>query len=129
VHPKVTVLVVDDDVANLRTFQRVFRRTFRVLMAVSSEEAVELLRTESPDVAFVDYSMPVTNGLALLRVLREQCPTMVSYLLTGYADLPEINQMKNSGLFRAVLSKPWDRECIERAATGALTSEAPCRLI
>lgn len=72
VDPKVTVLVVDDEVANLRTFQRVFRHSFQVLLASSAEEAIRVVETQRPEVVFVDYSTPTTNGVVLLEILRRR---------------------------------------------------------
>jgi len=117
-----TVLVVDDDMANLRTFQRVFRRAFRILLATSAEEALEAVQGTHVDIAFIDYTMPRINGLTLLEMLHERDPSLVCYLLTGYSDLPEITAKRGTGLFRGVLSKPWDRPKIEQAVAACFVA-------
>ena len=115
-----TVLVVDDDGANLRTFKRVFRRDFLVLTAASGEDAIETLRNAHVDVAFVDYSMPRMDGLSLLKLLHNLHPQLVCYLLTGYGDLPEIAEHRDMGLFAGVLSKPWERPAIQEAVASTV---------
>ena len=115
-----TVLVLDDDVDNLRTFQRVFRKKFRILAALSAEEALALLDTSEPEVAFVDYTMPKVNGVEFLTMLRERRPEVARYLLTGYGDLDDITRFRNTDLFAGVLNKPWDRADIEGAVAAAV---------
>lgn len=116
-----TILVVDDDLANLRTFQRVFRKRHHLLLAGSGEEALQLLGTRSSvQLAFVDYTMPQMNGQELLGLLRERHPRVVRFLLTGFVDLPAIGEMRASGLVFDVLPKPWSRDLIETAVSGAI---------
>jgi CheY-like chemotaxis protein len=112
--------VVDDDVANLRVFQRVFRRTYTILMAESGAEALALLEKTTADVAFVDYSMPRMNGVALLEALALRCPGVARYLLTGYGELAEMSLLRSRGLCRAVLAKPWERAEIEAAVAASM---------
>jgi two-component system response regulator (stage 0 sporulation protein F) len=109
------VLVVDDDPANLRVFQRVFRQAYTILMAESGADALALLEHTPADVAFVDYSMPRMNGVALLEELSRKRPGVARYLLTGYGELAEMSSLRNRGLCRGVLGKPWERADIEAA--------------
>lgn len=118
------ILIVDDDPANLRVFERVFGRAGRkytVLGARSGMEAIELATQREVDVAFVDLAMPGMDGRATLAELRRHRPVLPCYLLTGYGDLPETAELVHQGLCRGILAKPWDRDAIEaaiREATG-----------
>jgi CheY-like chemotaxis protein len=116
---RLTILVVDDDHANLRTFQRVFRRQLRVLVASSGEEALESLGTANVDLALVDYAMPQMDGGALLEIVRQRHPSVVRVLLTGSADLDAVREMQRNGLAFAVLRKPWSRAMIDEAILAA----------
>src|SRR5436190_14740855 len=66
-------LIVDDDpeVALLLT-PRLQTRDFTVELASSGEEALERLRTNPPDVMFLDVRMPGMDGLEVLASVREQ---------------------------------------------------------
>jgi CheY-like chemotaxis protein len=110
-----TVLVVDDDLANLRVFQRVFRKQYEILGVTSGPEAFALLSSRSADVAFVDYRMPDMDGIEVLTELRRANPTLVRYLLTGNCRIDGTDHPCALGLCDAVLSKPWDRADIESA--------------
>lgn len=114
-----TVLVVDDDPTNLRTFQRVFRKKLRVVVVSSGDEALQLLGSMKVDLAFVDYTMPRMNGGELLMILRERHPAVVRFLLTGSADLVAITELQGSDLAFGVLPKPWNTPMIEAAVLAA----------
>lgn len=118
---KVTVLVVDDELANLKVFERVFRKDFTVMTAASGTDALAAVARQAPDVAFVDLRMPGMDGVAVLSALRQSCPSTSCYLLTGFGDLTETAALVDDGLCIAVLPKPWDRSTI-RAAVAAVTS-------
>ena len=67
-----TVMVVDDN-ADLRDMLRymVERLGFRVVEAENGQEAVDIARHKCPDMILMDLSMPVMDGLAATRLLRE----------------------------------------------------------
>ncbi len=118
---KPKVLLVDDDEASLRGFQRAFQQEYEIGVASSGEEALKLLaRDSSWDLALVDYSMDGMSGLELLHRMQGQYPGVARFVLTGHADLPEVAAASSSGLAVAVLMKPWEREHIAQAVKRAL---------
>ncbi|MFC1990999.1 response regulator transcription factor [Chloroflexota bacterium] len=69
---KASVLVVDDDVRMLRMMQRILElEGYRVLRAASSETAFDLLDENTPDLVLLDIMMPVTDGYAVCKRIRE----------------------------------------------------------
>ncbi|PYQ16670.1 MAG: two-component hybrid sensor and regulator [Acidobacteria bacterium] len=85
-----TVLVVDDhqDARELMTAV-LQQRGARVVGAASTDEALELLRTEKPDVLLSDVEMPGEDGYALIRTIRALAPEeggrVPAAALTAYA--------------------------------------------
>ncbi len=119
---KATVLVVDDEPANLKVFERVFRKDFTVITATSGSDALAAVQRQIPDVAFVDLRMPGMDGVEVLSALRLCCPAISCYLLTGFGDVSETTALVNDGLCIGVLPKPWDRSAIRAAVAAALSS-------
>ncbi len=70
-----TVLVVDDNATNRRIFRLQCEHWgMKVREADSGLRALELLRVEVPDVAILDFQMPLMDGLQLCREIRHGIP-------------------------------------------------------
>jgi DNA-binding NarL/FixJ family response regulator len=80
-------VVVADDAENLRALLvRALERSGHVEVvatAVNGREALEAVRSARPDVLLLDLSMPVLDGMAVLRQLDGAVPVVV---LTGYGE-------------------------------------------
>jgi DNA-binding response OmpR family regulator len=71
--PGSTILIVDDDEGVTDTFARMLRlEGFRVHTAMSGETGLCQARQVRPDAIIVDLRMPLVDGLAFLRRLRDQ---------------------------------------------------------
>lgn len=81
-HASHTVLVVDDTPVNLRLLCSILHgANFRVLTAGGSEEALQLIETQTPDIILLDAMMPGMDGFALCRKLKQD---------DKYSDIPLI---------------------------------------
>ena len=66
-----TIMIVDDDDQILTLVEILLRRQgYHVLKAQSPYIALELLDSDSPDLALLDYMMPGMNGLELCAQIR-----------------------------------------------------------
>jgi DNA-binding NtrC family response regulator len=82
------LLVVDDDTANRRLMELVFRAEgFQVVEAESGERALTLATAAPPDAVLLDLRLPGMSGLETLAALREAVPAAPVILLTSYGDL------------------------------------------
>ena len=62
------VLVVDDEPFICRSLSFVLRKdAYEVFEARNGEEALEMIRTERPDLVFLDVMMPKINGFDVTR--------------------------------------------------------------
>jgi len=77
-NPSLSLLVVDDDPSIRRVWKELVgpREGVDLSDAASAEQALELLRTRSFDVAFLDLRMPGLGGLELLEQLKKERPTL-----------------------------------------------------
>lgn len=67
-----TVLIVDDDVDNLKILIDMLEETpYTVIAAKSGEDALDVLEHTRPDLAILDLMMPGMTGLELCRRIRE----------------------------------------------------------
>ena len=65
------VLIIEDNEANRMLASAVLERDgFRVEMACSSREALEMLAAHAPDLILMDVQLPGIDGLTLTRTLK-----------------------------------------------------------
>jgi diguanylate cyclase (GGDEF)-like protein len=69
------VLVVDDELTNLRLMGDLLSPCYEVLIARSVEEAKEVLRKQTPDILLLDVMMPEVDGFSFCRELKENDDT------------------------------------------------------
>ena len=68
-----TVMVVEDFEDNRFMMRRLLEMSgYRVVEAINGQEAVETARRELPDLILMDLSLPLLDGLAATRRIREQ---------------------------------------------------------
>jgi response regulator RpfG family c-di-GMP phosphodiesterase len=70
---KITILLVDDDKGILFTLQKLVEKNFpnlQVITAGNGQIALEILANEHPAIIISDYSMPIMNGMELLKSVR-----------------------------------------------------------
>src|SRR5512139_4184706 len=112
-----TVLLVDDDAAVLYALDALVRaRGHEPLLARSAAEALPL--AETADAVVTDFSMPETDGLELLRQLRERDASLPVILLTAHGSERLAVRAMKAGAYEYV-PKPFDTEelalALERA--------------
>ena len=118
------VLVVDDEVQNLQTFQRVWRREYEIAIADSGAAGLALLAGQEFDVVLTDFGMPEMDGAEFVEVAR-RTQAVAIVMVTGYIDKPEVRRLEDDGALFGVVGKPWDRstilDVIERAGAHTRT--------
>lgn len=78
------ILVVDDDRAVRESLVRALGlEGYEVASANDGASALDLLRTDSPDVLVLDVMMPVVDGLTVCRVLRSEKNRVPVLMLTA----------------------------------------------
>jgi DNA-binding NtrC family response regulator len=114
------IMIVDDEPANLRLLERLFRQDYKVITAGSGEEALGLLEQHDTALLITDQRMPNMSGLELLKRTAELRPHMVRMILTGYTDVGTLVEALNSGLVYQYLTKPWNNEELRLTVARAL---------
>src|SRR5919112_5756784 len=114
------IMIVDDEPANLRLLERLFRRDHKVITAESGAEALRLLAQHDTALLITDQRMPNMSGLELLKQTAEMRPHMVRMILTGYTDFGTLVEAINSGLVYRYLAKPWSNDDLRLTVNLAL---------
>jgi serine phosphatase RsbU (regulator of sigma subunit) len=104
-----TILVVDDEIANLQKLRRTFINRYPLLSASSAGEALEMVRKDdSIAVIVADQRMPGMTGIEFLRSTLDILPNAVRIILTGFTDIEVLMEAINSCKIFRYIVKPWD---------------------
>lgn len=117
--PVPCVLYVDDEPGNLQAFMASFRKNFKVLLATTAQEAMDLLSSNDVHVVMADQRMPGTLGTELLRLVKERYPKVKRMLVTAYGDIHAVIEAINQGGVMGYISKPWQAEAVVGAVQKA----------
>lgn len=116
------ILYVDDEEKSLRSFERAFADTFRILTASSAAEGHRLLEAHREEIGLLmtDQRMPGEKGVWLLEQARRMEPRIIRVLVTAYSDYKEAIDAINLGAIYKYISKPWDLPKLEQTLKHAL---------
>src|ERR1700742_1700278 len=115
-----TLLVVDDEQANLDSLDRIFEREgLKVLRAASGQEAIEKLRGNPVDVVLTDLMMPGMSGQELLRAVQAVAPEAEVVLMTAYGTVEAAVAAMKDGAYD-FLTKPLKRHSVLKSVQQAL---------
>lgn len=114
------ILVVDDEPANVRALERLFRDHYDVFTAGSGGDALFMIEHHDMALLIADQRMPGMSGIELMRRTAQLRPHMVRILLTGYTDVESLIQAINSGQVYKYITKPWNNEDLLLTVTRAL---------
>jgi len=90
---KPSVLVVDDHIANRYAFEIVLEKDFRVILAASGKQALELCQREDFAVIVLDVRMPEMDGFETAEALRKCDRTKVTPIVFTSAYEQTMTQM------------------------------------
>jgi DNA-binding response OmpR family regulator len=104
---KYKILLVDDEPAILKVFGMKLRVSgYEVLTALNGQEALQLIKSKTPDILLLDLIMPVMDGFELLHEVRtfSKLPVIV------ISAKPESYQRAMSLGANDFLAKPFNAE-------------------
>jgi putative two-component system response regulator len=107
---KYKLLIVDDELPNLRLIERLFAAEYECLSASSGPEAIRLLEQHDVAIIITDQRMSEMTGIDLLKRTAQLRPHMVRILLTGYTDVEALVEAINCGLVYMYFTKPWNND-------------------
>ena len=114
-----TVLIVDDEQSLARSAKAFLAdHGYEAEVAVTGEQALDLLATLQPDVVFADVRLPGMSGLDLLRRIRAFDPVIPVIMLTAYGSIEGAVEAVELGAFDYV-KKPVDLEELKLLADRA----------
>src|SRR5689334_6533800 len=117
--PKATILVVDDEaLIRWSLAERLHAEGYEVLEAETGQAALEKL-PEGVDLVLLDYRLPDTDGVSVLRKIKEFDQDVLVILLTAYASVDTAVEAMKLGAYHFA-NKPFDLDAIAAMVEQAL---------
>lgn len=109
------ILIAEDNATNRELFRELLEaRGYAVVEACDGSQALQMIEQTQPDLLLLDIGMPVLDGFAVVRAIRQN-PRLASLpvlAVTAYAMQGDRERVLNSG-FDGYLSKPIDSSLLD----------------
>jgi DNA-binding NarL/FixJ family response regulator len=112
---RLRILLADDHTVMRQGLRKVLEESSEwhvVAEAGDGREAVRLAEECKPDVAIVDVTMPLLNGIETTRQILKRSPSTRVLVLTMHADQPYVNQILRAGATGYLLKDSADIDLI-----------------
>ncbi len=121
-----TILIVDDEEQLRTSFKKLLKEEgYEAVAAATGEEAITVIKKNSPDLVMMDVRMPGMNGLDAFKIIHKIKPRLPVIIMTAYSTTDTAIEAINLGAFDYVL-KPFDIPNILSLIENALKS---CRFM
>ncbi len=118
--PKIQILAVDDDVVACQLLQEVLEKEgYRVSIATSGREAIQLGQDIPFDLAIIDIRMPDIGGIEVLKALKRTNAQLPVLIVTAYSSMDTAIEAIRQGAYD-YLSKPCKLEELKLTVRRAL---------
>ncbi len=105
---KKKVLIVDDQNGIRILLMEVFNSEgYATFQAANGKLALDIVRSESPDLVLLDMKIPGMDGLEILKHLKEINPAIKVIMMTAYGELDMIKEATKLGALMH-FTKPFD---------------------
>jgi two-component system response regulator HydG len=121
--PSGTLLIVEDDRANLESVTKIFEREgFRVSTALDGAAALDVLRKQEVHVVLTDLMMPGMSGVELLKNAKSVAPEVEVILMTAYGTVETAVEAMKEGAYDFV-TKPLKRALLLKVVRRAMEKQ------
>ncbi|MBI3846901.1 MAG: sigma-54-dependent Fis family transcriptional regulator [Planctomycetes bacterium] len=104
------VLIVDDDqLIRWSLSQRLGKEGFQTFEAPDGAAAEALLAEQSFDLILLDYKLPDTDGIAMLKKLEQSRPDALVILMTAFSSIEKVVEAMKLGAYDYI-HKPFDMD-------------------
>lgn len=105
---KEKVLIVDDQAGIRQLLHEVLNdEDYEVKVAENGMKSLEIIKDYQPEIILLDMSMPVMNGLEVLKALQNMTLNVRTIMMTAYGEAEYVDKARELGAY-AYITKPFD---------------------
>jgi DNA-binding response OmpR family regulator len=118
------ILVVDDEPDAGNLMQRVLSASGHMVFTITeAEEAMEWLRSNTPDLVLLDIRLRDKSGISVLEFLHQHSPATKVLMITGYSSAETRSKALEFGV-KECLTKPVELEELESRVAALLEGDS-----
>ena len=116
---KPTILICDDEEGIRESFKLILEGKYLLKFAMNGLEALESLKTLSPDLMLLDIKMPKIHGMEILKQVKKLKPSLPVVIVTGYQSIEMAQEALKHGA-ADYIPKPFESKQILTAVLNIL---------
>ena len=116
---KHTILICDDEEGIRESFKLILDEQYQLKFATNGLEALEMLKTLSPDLMLLDIKMPKMHGMEILKQVKKLKPKLPVIIVTGYQSVETAQEALKNGA-SDYIPKPFESKQILKAVAQVL---------
>lgn len=111
------ILLIEDDEIDIMAFQRLLKKSsidYEFFSAGDAKSSLDLLQNEKVNFIFLDYQLPGSDGLSLLKEIKTLYPELIITVLTSQGDEKLAVEMMKAGAFDYYVKSELSVDLIEK---------------
>lgn len=98
------VLLIDDETEFVSALaERLRLRNYSARAVYPADDALEIVRSDMPDVVLLDFKMPGMDGVEVLKRIKAIDSTIEVIMLTGHGDIQSIEEAVKGGAYEYIM--------------------------
>ena len=114
-----TILICDDEEGIRESFKLILEDHYTLKFAMNGLEAMETLKTFTPDLMLLDIKMPKAHGMEVLKQIKKAKPKLPVIIVTGYQSVEMAQEAIKNGA-ADYIPKPFESKHLLKAVASAL---------
>ncbi len=120
---KPTILVCDDEEGIRESFKLILEDNYSLKFSKNGLDALELLKSFTPDLMLLDIKMPKLHGMEILKQVKALKPKLPVIIVTGYQSVETAQEALRNGA-ADYIPKPFDSKHVLRSISQTLQEAA-----